>query len=196
MQVERIGRVARDERLARHAGFWWGLAEGLAFFIVPDVYIGFATLFSLRAGAVAWVFSMLGSLVAVCAIYLLVTILAVPYVGFLDAIPGINRALIEQTAVRVAADGLPVTPFLIVSGVPLKVYAALAFTFGASLGSVLLWTIFARIARIAPVFALLAVVRLLFRRSIDAHGVAWFVLFVLSWLGFYIFYFTRLSMLQ
>ncbi len=196
MQAERIARVARDERLARHTGFWWRFAEGLAFFIVPDVYIGFATLFSLRAGARAWMFSILGSLVAVCVIYLLVAILAIPYVGFLDAIPGISRTLIEQTAVRLAAAGLPVTPFLIVSGVPLKVYAALAFTFGGSLGSVLLWTIFARIARIAPVFALVAAVRMLFRRSIDAREVAWFVLFVLSWLGFYVFYFVRMSLVQ
>lgn len=195
MQAERIARVAHDERLARRAGFWWGLAEGLAFFIVPDVYIGFATLFSLRAGALAWAFSILGSLVAVCVIYVFVAILAMPYVGWLSAVPGISRTLIEQTAVRLAADGLPVTPFLVAGGVPLKVYAALAFTFGTSLGSVLLWTTFARIARIAPVFALLALVRLLFRRSIDAGGVAWFVLFVLSWLGFYIFYFMRMSML-
>ncbi len=28
MQAERIPRLARDERLARHAGVWWGLAEG------------------------------------------------------------------------------------------------------------------------------------------------------------------------
>lgn len=196
MQVNRISRVARDERLARHAGFWWGLAEGLAFFIVPDVYIGFATLFSLRAGALAWMFSILGSLVAVCAIYILVAILDIPYLGFLAAIPGISRTLIEQTAVRLTADGLPVSPFLVAGGVPLKVYAALAVTFGTSLGSVLLWTIFARIARIAPVFALVAVIRLLFRQSIDARGVAWFVLFVLSWLGFYILYFMRMSMLQ
>ena len=50
MQAERIPRLARDERLARHAGFWWGLAEGLVFFIVPDVHISLAALFSLRAG--------------------------------------------------------------------------------------------------------------------------------------------------
>lgn len=193
MQAERIGRVARDERLAKHAGFWWGLAEGVAFFIVPDVYIGFATLFSLRAGAVAWVFSMLGSLVAVCGIYVAVAILAIPYVGSLDAIPGISRAMIEQTAGRVAADGLPVTPFLIFGGVPLKVYAALAFTFGGSLGSVLLWTIFARVARIAPVYALIAAVRMLFRRSIDVYAAAWSALYVICWVAFYVLYFIRMS---
>ena len=69
MQADRLQRTARLERVARHAGFWWGLVEGLVFFIIPDVYISFATLFSLRAGAVAWLFSILGSLVAVGIIF-------------------------------------------------------------------------------------------------------------------------------
>ena len=47
MRAERIRRIAADERVARHAGFWWGLAEGVVFFIVPDVYISVAALFSL-----------------------------------------------------------------------------------------------------------------------------------------------------
>ncbi len=160
MSAERIQHTARNERLARHAGFWWGLAEGLAFFIVPDVYISFATLFSLRAGLVAWLWSIVGSLVAVCAIYVLVAMLGVGYVAFLDSIPAISRTLVEQTAVRLTADGLPYTPLLVLGGVPLKVYAALAFTLGTSLGAVLLWTACARVVRIAPVFALVAVVRL------------------------------------
>src|SRR5688572_10633338 len=93
MQPERIQRLARDERLARHAGFWWGLAEGLFFFIVPDVYISFAALFSLRAGAVAWLCSIGGSAVAIFVIYLLTATLGVDYVSFLDSIPGISARL-------------------------------------------------------------------------------------------------------
>ncbi|MGQ0642874.1 MAG: hypothetical protein ACT4P6_19180, partial [Gemmatimonadaceae bacterium] len=143
MLAERIQRVARSDRAARYAGFGWGLAEGLIFFIVPDVFISLATLFALRAGAVAWISSILGSLVAVCVIWVLVTMVGGGYVAFLDAIPGISRQLVETTAVKLAADGLPYTPLLILGGVPLKVYAALAFTFGMSLGAVLLWAVFA-----------------------------------------------------
>lgn len=195
MQTERIARVAANERVARHAGFWWGFAEGVAFFIVPDVYMGFAALYALRAGAIAWLFSIAGSLAAVCVIYVLVAILAVPYVNWLDVVPGISRGLTEQTAVRLAADGLPYTPLLVLGGVPLKVYAALAFTLGGSLGSVLLWTVFARIVRIAPVFALLALVRLVFRRHIDAHPGRWLLLYALGWTAFYAFYFVRMAQL-
>ena len=192
MQPERIRRLAADERIARHAGFWWGLAEGLAFFIVPDVYIGFATLYALRAGLVAWASSVVGSLVAVCVIYLLIRIFGVPYVDFLDAVPAISGSLLDTTAVTLVADGLPWTPWLVLGGVPLKVYAGVALTTGMSLGSVFVWSIFARIVRIAPVYALIAIVRLVFRRSIDQNARVWFVLYLLGWMLFYAFYFMRM----
>jgi hypothetical protein len=186
-------RLARDERLARHVGFWWGFAEGLAFFIVPDVYITFAALFSLRAGAVAWLSSIAGSAVAVSVLYLLTAVLGVDYVAFLVRIPGISSALIDRVGAKLAAEGLPVTPLLVLGGVPLKVYAALAFSHGLSFGSVLLWTVFARIVRIAPPYVLVAALRLLFRHRIDAHAVTWCALHVLCWFVFYVLYFISMS---
>lgn len=193
MQPERIQRLARDERLARHAGFWWGLAEGLFFFIVPDVYISFATLFSLRAGGVAWLFSIGGSAVAIVVIYLLTATLGLDYLSFLDSIPGISASLIERVGQELAAEGLPYTPFLVLGGVPLKLYAAQAFSLGLSLGAVLLWTMFARVVRIAPTFAVVAAMRLLLGRRIDAHARAWCALLGIFWLAFYVFYFARMS---
>jgi hypothetical protein len=64
---------------------------------------------------------------------------------------------------------------------------------GLPLGAVLLWTVFARIVRIAPTFAGAAVTRLLFRRSIDTRAIVWATLLACVWLGFYIFYFIRVS---
>jgi hypothetical protein len=190
--AQRIWRAARSERVARHAGFWWGLAEGVVFFIVPDVYITLATLFALRGGVVAWAFSILGSLVAVCVVWAFVTLLGGGYVALLDSVPGISRSLLEQTAVRLTADGLPYSPFLVLGGVPLKVYAALSFTVGTSLGAVLLWTVFARIVRIAPVFALVALLRAGLSRHVDARPHVWMALHVLAWTAFYAFYFVRM----
>jgi hypothetical protein len=193
MQPERIQRLARDERLAAHAGFWWGLAEGLFFFIVPDVYISFATLFALRAGAVAWLCSIAGSVTAIPIIYLLTAILGVDYLAFLDTIPGISGSLIAQVGDSLAAEGLPYTPFLVTGGVPLKLYAASAFSLGLSLGAVLVWTVFARIVRIAPTFAVAAGIRVLFGRKIDERPGDWFAGFCLFWLAFYVYYFIRMA---
>jgi len=195
VSADRILRIARSGRVARQAGFWWGLAEGIVFFIVPDVYITFATLYSIRAGVVAWLFSIVGSLVAVCVIYVVVTVFGAGYVSFLNWIPGISQPLLEQTAVTIAADGLPYTPALVLGGVPLKVYAAIACTLGTSLGALLVWTVFARVVRIAPVFLLIALVRGAARRSVDAHPAAWLGAHIVSWVAFYVFYFYQMSRL-
>jgi hypothetical protein len=193
MPVEWLGRVARDERIARQAGFWWGFAEGLFFFIVPDVYISFATLFSLRAGAVAWLSSIAGSAVAISGIYLLMAPLGLDYLAFLDCIPGISARLVHRVAQSLAADGLPYTPLLALGGVPLKVYGGVACSLGLSVGSVLIWTVFARLVRIAPTFLGVAALRLLVGRRIDSRPVTWWAALGLSWLAFYVFYFIRMS---
>ena len=193
MQPERIQRLARAERVARHAGFWWGLAEGLFFFIIPDVYISLATLFAPRVGAVAWLFSIAGSVTAIPIIYLLTTILGADYLGFLGRVPGISSSLIAQVGEKVAAEGLPYTPFLASGGVPLKLYAASAFSVGLSLGSVLVWTVFARIVRIAPTFAVAATIRVVAGRQIDARPGIWVAGVGLFWLVFYVYYFVRMG---
>ena len=185
-----ILRLGRNERLAAHAGFCWGLAEGLFFFIVPDVYISFATLFALRAGAIAWVWSIAGSLAAIPIIYLLVVIFRLDYLGFLDKLPAISVSMIQETGDRLALHGLPYTPFLAFGGVPLKLYAASAFSLGFSLVAVLVWTVFARIVRIAPTYAVAAGLRLLFRRQIDHKPYLWLAGLCLFWIVFYAFYFS------
>lgn len=191
MRPEKIQSLARDERLARQGGYWWGLAEGLFFFIVPDVYITLATLFSLRAGALAWLYSIAGSLTAVVIISLLTAMPGLDYLGFLDSIPGISRTMLDRVESSLRAGGLPYTPLLVLGGVPLKVYAAAAFSLDLSLASVLIWTVFARIVRIAPTFAIVAVIRLMLRRRIDARASAWTAVLGFFWLGFYILYFLR-----
>lgn len=191
--MERVRRLAQNERLAGHAGFWWGFAEGLFFFIVPDVYITFATLFSLRAGAVAWGFSIAGSAVAVSVIHLLAVGSGLDYLAFLQAIPGISRPLVERVVGQLASDGLPYTPLLVLGGVPLKLYAAAAFSTGLSFSSVLLWTVFARLVRIAPAYAVVSTLRWLLGRRVDAHANAWSSVHILFWLGFYVFYFVAMT---
>jgi hypothetical protein len=192
MRGERIPTLARDERLARRAGFAWGFAEGVFFFIVPDVYVSFAALYGLRAGAVAWAASIAGSLAAVCVIYLLAGILALDYLSFLEHIPGISAGMLAAVD-RTLRAGLTYDLWLITGGIPLKVYAGVAQSQGTGLAALLIWTVFARIVRIAPTYALVAIVRLGLRRSIDARPRFWFGLLVVVWVAFYIFYFVAMT---
>jgi hypothetical protein len=110
-----------------------------------------------------------------------------------STIPGISASLVTQTHGRLASGGLPYTPFLGLGGIPLKVYVASAFSLGLSLGTVLLWTVFARVVRIAPTYAVAAAIRLLFGRQIDARPGVWLAVFGLFWLVFYVFYFARMA---
>ena len=193
MQVGSLQRYARHERLAGHVGFWWGLAEGLFFFIVPDVYISYAALFSLRAGALAWLTSIAGSMLAIASLYLLMVVLRLDYLAFLAFIPGISGPLIQRVGQSLTSHGLPYTPLLVLSGVPLKVYGAQAFSLGLSVAVVLPWAVFARFVRIAPTFIAVAVLRLLWRQRIDRHPLGWCAVLGLFWIGFYVFYFIRMS---
>lgn len=150
-------------------------------------------MFALRAGAVAWLFSIGGSVLAVVVIYILAAPFGLDYLSFLARIPGISPALIERVGADLTAGGLPYTPFMVAGGVPLKLYAAQAFALGLSLGSTLVWTLFARVVRIAPSYAVVAAVRWAAGRRIDARPLLWLVLLCLVWTVFYLFYFVRMG---
>ncbi|HEX9179020.1 MAG TPA: hypothetical protein VF859_01395 [Burkholderiales bacterium] len=188
-----LTRLATDLRLARRIGFGWGFAEGLVFFIVPDVFISFATLFSLRAGVAAWIASIAGSLVAVVVLYALILKVGLDYLGFLDILPGISTQLVAAVSQEVGAQGLPYTPLFMLSGVPLKVWAGSAIANGVPLGAVLLWTIFARLVRIAPTVLGFSLARRLWPKRPEDHPVGWTAAAGAFWLVFYAFYFVRMS---
>lgn len=157
------------------------------------MYISFATLFSPGSGAVAWFASIAGSVVAVSILSLLTRIRGVDYQTFLEGIPGISALLVDRVSETVSAGGLPFDPLLALGGVPLKVYAGVAFSLGIPVGTVLLWTVFARVVRIAPTYLFAAAVRRLFRRSIDARPAVWGALVAIFWLVFYVLYFIVMS---
>ena len=130
---------------------------------------------------------------AIVVMYLLFAIPGLDYLSFLDLIPGISDPLIDRLGQQIAAEGLPYSPFLVLAGVPLKLWAAQAFSLEISLGSVLLWTVFARIVRIAPTFAIVAALHLLFGRWINARARVWCALLGIFWCVFYGFYFVHMS---
>jgi hypothetical protein len=98
---------------------------------------------------------------------------------------------VESRVESAGAQRQPV--FLVLGGVPLKLYGAAAFSSAIGLGPVLLWTGFARLVRIAPTFLTVAVIRGLFRRRIGARPGLWLAGLLLFWVAFYAVYFARMS---
>jgi len=178
---------------AAAVGLLWGFAEGLFFFIVPDVFITLTAAISPRRGAIAWAASIAGSVLAVGAVYAIVSHHAGGYRAFLIAQPGITEDLARHVEAAVARGGLPVTPLLVLGGVPLKVYAFSAFASGMSLFAVLRWTLFARFVRILPAYALFALIGRAFKGPIAARPRTCLSLFVGAWTVFYCSYFARMG---
>jgi hypothetical protein len=170
-------------------GLLWGYAEGTVFFLVPDLWITWVTLFAPLSGLLAWLASILGSLAAVLTLHGLSTTPGLDPLGWIVRIPAISEVMIAAVEARLAATGLPWTPWLIAGGVPLKVYAGVAFHQGIPLDGVLLWTVFARIVRIAPTFLVVLAVRRLAAVRIDRRPIRWSVLLVGCWSLFYLAYF-------
>lgn len=193
MAAPLIPLLVRNLPLVMGIGFLWGLAEGTFFFIVPDVFLTLLLLGSLRATLLAWAASILGSLCSVLLLFRWMAIDPGEVTALITALPGISPALVDSVADALALHGLPWTPWLVAGGIPFKVYAMGAAGLGFPLEMVLVWTLLARVVRIAPVLLLaLAVIRLA-GPDPQRHPRRWFWAVLLAWAAFYGVYFQRMG---
>lgn len=178
-----------------YTSFIWGLAEGLFFFLVPDIYVLLIALFFPLKGLKAWGYSILGSLCSVLIIALFVMFYSPTYLSsLLVYIPGISSELISTVSETINSQGLPYSPLLVLGGIPLKVYVLSAFSQGYSLVYILMWAFVARILRIAPGFFVVMGVHVLLKKSLFKHIPIYLSLYMVFWIIFYIFYFSRMGM--
>jgi len=130
------------------AAFLWGLAEATFFFIVPDVLLTLtAQRRGFRAATLATLFAVAGACVGGALMWRLGQGYPERVVALLDLLPAISPAMIAD-----ARPALAENPFLALikgalSGVPYKVFAALAAHAGLPVATFLAITIPARAAR-------------------------------------------------
>jgi hypothetical protein len=183
-----------SERPVAFISFLWSFAEGVFFFIVPDVYILFVTMFSSTQGLRGWGYSIAGSFCSVLVLWALARIYSPSsLLDLLAVLPGITPELNAHVAQNLSLHGLPFTPLLVLGGIPLKVYTLTAFSQGYGLLAVLGWAIFSRVVRIGPGYLMMSAVRRLFHKSIDSHRVVWICGYILFWIIFYIYYFKKMG---
>jgi hypothetical protein len=191
--LDGIPLLTRNLPLLAGIGFLWGLAEGTLFFIVPDVFLTLLVPWSLRAALVAWAGSILGSLLAVLLLFRGMAIDPGGQVGVITALPGISPHLVGSVSGALALHGLPWSPWLVAGGIPLKVYAVAAAGLGVPLATMLPWTLFARVVRIAPVLLLALLAARLAGELPRHHPRRWCGGVLLAWAAFYAFYFQRMG---
>jgi hypothetical protein len=145
------------------ATFAWGLAEAVLFPVVPDVLLSLiAQRFGLRAGVFACIAAIAGACLGGLLMWEAGRRDQAAIVAMLDALPAIGPEMIADA--RTALAGGPLTTMIVgsVSGVPYKIFAAMAPEAGISAILLLPLTIPARAVRfVAVVIGVAAIDRLL-----------------------------------
>jgi len=131
--------------------FVWGFAEATAFFIVPDVYLGFVALFNCRQGLPAMIAALIGAIVGGSVMYILAMNNPSGLNLFLTRIPLINATLVDDVANKMRTDGLITMLNGPLRGIPYKIYAVQAGEQSLPFLYFLLMTIPARLERFLPV---------------------------------------------
>jgi len=149
--------------------FAWGFAEATAFFIVPDVYLGFVALFNWRRGLSAMVASLLGAILGGAVMYVLASNDPTGVNTFLTHVPLINTALVADVANQTQVHGLLAVLAGPVKGTPYKIYAAQAGEQSLPFIYFLLITIVARGERFLPLVLFFGGLGTWFKNFIEKH---------------------------
>ena len=131
--------------------FVWGFAEATAFFIVPDVYLGFVALFNWRRGLSAMIAALIGAILGGSVMYVLAMNNPSGLNLFLTRVPLIDTTLVNDVADKMRTDGLITLLHGPLRGTPYKIYAAQAGEQSLPFLYFLLMTIPARLERFLPV---------------------------------------------
>ena len=131
--------------------FVWGFAEATAFFIVPDVYLGFVALFNWRRGLSAMIAALIGAILGGSVMYVLAMNNPSGLNLFLTRVPLIDATLVNNVADKMRTDGLITLLNGPLRGTPYKIYAAQAGEQSLPFLYFLLMTIPARLERFLPV---------------------------------------------
>lgn len=180
-------------KLGWFIAFLWGLAEGLVFFIVPDLYLSFIALFTFTGGIISLGFALLGSLISAVLIFSLAPYFGAYYHNILVAIPGISESMVGKVAAGLSTHGIRDIisgPF---SGIPYKIYSVEAVSQHFPLIQYLIWSIPARLERMLPVTILGLILGYFFKRHIQKHPKIWIAGFIVLWIFIYINYYRSLS---
>ena len=172
-------------------GFVWGFAEGTAFFVVPDVYLGLVALFHWKRGLWAMVAGIVGAMVGGSVMYSLAMRDISTINLFLERIPLINAEMISDIANKMQMDGLITMVNGPLRGIPYKIYAVQAGGQALPYLPFLIFTILARLERLLPVTLLAGALGKRFQKFIEQHASFVVVIYIVIWGIIYVLYYLR-----
>jgi hypothetical protein len=167
----------------------WSFAEAILFFIVADVPISWiAVRYGWRRGAAAAVAAALAATAGGSLLYLWASADPAGAAEAVGSLPGIDQALIADTASRFRDEGYPAMFVGSLSGVPYKLYVLAAAREGREILSLLLLTPLLRLPRFLAAAAAAALVGKTLSLWLSMR--ARLLLLAGFWLLFYGFYFA------
>ncbi|MCC7038157.1 MAG: hypothetical protein IT560_12760 [Alphaproteobacteria bacterium] len=172
--------------------FFWGFAEGTVFFIVPDVLISAAAIFSLRLAMKCSLAAASGALLAGICVYYGSLYAHADTLAILRAVPFIPEKMHIIVQGQYNAYGVPAMFVGALTGIPYKLYAFLAPPH-ADIATFLAVSIPARLMRFAAVGLFWAGLSHLLRRFRKWSDGNLLFFHATGWSAFYIFYWIQMT---
>lgn len=170
------------------AAFVWGIAEGSLFFIVPDLVISLAALYS-PGKALRHISAVVaGSLVAGTCLFLWSSFSPEAALDAVRHVPFVRSEMFSRVNSDIASFGAIALCKGPLSGIPYKIYAVLS-PGSMPLSLFLLVSIPARLERLLVSWIVFSMAGVLLKRFIlhypalgpGLHGIYWVIIYVLYW---------------
>jgi membrane protein YqaA with SNARE-associated domain len=189
----RYDRIATfgASRISIAVAFLWGFAEATVFFLVPDIFLGFVSIFNWRKGLHLAAATVAGALVGGAVMYGFAANNPPAADKVLTAIPLIDSAMVADVRSQVESGGLSALVTGPLQGIPYKIFAVQSGAQGLPFFQFLLFTILARSERLLPVALLASAFGRFAHKFIRRQ--TWLVLgiYLALWVGIYIIYFLQ-----
>jgi membrane protein YqaA with SNARE-associated domain len=178
------------KRLSRiWLGALWGFAEATLFFLVPDILLTAAALFSPKRSFVQMLAVLIGALLGGALMYTAADKFPDESQSMLLAVPFIKVRLLDKAEGQMQDHGLWAMCLGALSGIPYKVYAVASPRYGP-FEKFMAISVPARLGRLFFSWSIASLLGVLFRRQIDESPPAALGLLIICWIGFYTYYWS------
>lgn len=178
-------------------GFWiafvWGVLEATVFFVIPDVFLGFAVLFFPLLGFIFCFVSIAGALVGGTIMYFLGQNDPQMVLDLLTRIPGISEKMVVYVNADFSTHGLKAMFIAPWQGIPYKIYAVQAGIHEIPFLVFLLASIPARLERFILAILIAFGFGKFFQNNIAKHPGRWIRFYIVLWVVIYAQYIYSLQ---
>jgi len=170
--------------------FLWSLFEATFFFIIPDVWLSFASLESLKNGFKNLGFALLGALIGGAIMYILGSYNIISVARFLEFVPDINSHRLLEVEEILKKEGLTAIFMGPIKGIPYKIYAAYSGALALNFMLFILISIPARAMRFVMTVVITNLVSKIILKKVSLRNKK--IILLLIWITLYTLYFTSL----